>query len=261
MNAPLKPVDMSVATGVLLLRASMRGWPAEESSFIRGWYRRASSDMTKRCNSVWPLRTDYAADITADIKNCEKWYRARDKPAIFQINSKTALESLDDELAARGYAELDPSCFMVLDLAGMATNLHPPFIHLQHRPTAIVINAICPPDMNAAKRLARAKLLNRIRKPVAFAVACPSGEPVAGGMAVVDGQFTGIFSMYTHAAARRRGLARKVLLELIKWSRNMGARLAYLQIENANMAAATLYRSVGFVPAFNYHYRLQSDPV
>ena len=37
-----------------------------------------------------------------------------------------------------------------------------------------------------------------------------------------------------------------------------GARVAWLQVEASNEVAVALYRSIGFVEAYRYHYRSPS---
>ena len=75
------------------------------------------------------------------------------------------------------------------------------------------------------------------------------------GFAVADRGWTGIFGMGTRPEARRQGAATAVLHTLAQWAVDEGAPRLYLQVEEDNTAARTLYERAGFVDTYRYHYR------
>ena len=79
---------------------------------------------------------------------------------------------------------------------------------------------------------------------------------VAWGLAVDEGGRVGLFDIVTLPQARRQGAARRLVEALLAWGQAAGAREAYLQVMAANSAAIALYRSLGFVEAYRYHYRV-----
>lgn len=244
-----------------ILRAAMSAWPAERGIYRDGWYFRQSEDPTKRVNSVWPLAAKDCGSLDERIDAAETWYRDLGQSAIFQLTASSAPADLDRALERRGYGILDPSRVNRLELAYMPFDDHIPAgfqVELECRPTQLVMNALLPNSTPAQARLARARLFNAIGKPRAFAVVTMKGVPVAGGLAVVDEDLAGLFNMHTHTQSRRQGLARAVLGRLLRWSRNLGAKTAYLQIDNRNDAAIRLYAGHGFRHDFDYHYRRQT---
>jgi len=52
--------------------------------------------------------------------------------------------------------------------------------------------------------------------------------------------------------ARRQGLAQHMLRELVQWGVQHGSHRAYLQVEERNTAAVTLYGKVGFTTHHTY---------
>ncbi|MEZ5383120.1 MAG: GNAT family N-acetyltransferase [Microthrixaceae bacterium] len=89
----------------------------------------------------------------------------------------------------------------------------------------------------------------------------PSPEATqAVGAGVVDGDWLGVFSMWTRTARRRRGLAAAVLGDLTAWATRHGCHLAYLQVEESNRAGRAAYARLGFEEAYRYHYRRGDDP-
>lgn len=92
----------------------------------------------------------------------------------------------------------------------------------------------------------------------AEAAGAPSGatpDTEAVGAGIVDGPWLGVFSMWTRAGRRRRGLAAAVLAELAAWGTREGCRLAYLQVEETNRTGRSVYTKLGFAEAYRYHYR------
>jgi ribosomal protein S18 acetylase RimI-like enzyme len=59
--------------------------------------------------------------------------------------------------------------------------------------------------------------------------------------------------------ARRRGLARRVIRALADWAADQGATGAFLQVEQRNTPAVTLYRGLGFTTHHTYLTRVAPD--
>ena len=84
----------------------------------------------------------------------------------------------------------------------------------------------------------------------------PAGEVVASGGAVVDehppgptnasGRIAYIMNVYTQPAYRRRGLARRIMLEILAWVRATGLSRVAL---HASEDGRSLYTGLGFQPS------------
>ena len=86
-------------------------------------------------------------------------------------------------------------------------------------------------------------------------VAREDGRVVACGQAMLDGELAGIFDMLTDEAARGRGLATRVVAELLSSGRGESATHAFLQVDAGNAAALAVYSRFGFATTYTYHYR------
>lgn len=232
--------------------AAWHAWPAARTAPLGGWRLRAGPTATRRENSVQAMTFDADLALEDTIGRVEAWYAATGRRACFQLNALSAPVGLEAALVARGYRAEGRSSVLVRPLDTLPKE--PPQVVLEGRATAFAMQAVADPRWPAAERSARAALFGRIRRPLAFAVRTVGGEPVAGGLCVVDGDLAGFAAMRTTSPARRQGHGRAVLDRLLLWAGRMGASTAWLQVEADNTPAAALYRSAGFRPLYDYHY-------
>ena len=109
------------------------------------------------------------------------------------------------------------------------------------------------------RRRLLAEVLRRIDGRPGYATVGVGGEIAALGMVVADGDHAGIFEMITHPDHRDRGMAKAILHSLLRWAGSRGAQIAYLQVLDGNEPAERLYRGAGFVPRYQYWYRVRPD--
>ncbi|MGW0218648.1 GNAT family N-acetyltransferase [Micromonospora chokoriensis] len=93
---------------------------------------------------------------------------------------------------------------------------------------------------------------------VRFAHVYVDGALVAVGRGTVTGagRWLGLSLIEVLPEARRQGLARRVIHELTGWGVSSGATHAFLQVEQRNTAAVTLYRRLGFTTHHTYLTRV-----
>ena len=74
------------------------------------------------------------------------------------------------------------------------------------------------------------------------------------GRGAVSGpdRWLGVSLLQTAPAARRQGLAGHVLRAVAQWAAQRGSTRAYLQVEERNTAAVTLYQKLGFTTHHTY---------
>jgi len=90
-----------------------------------------------------------------------------------------------------------------------------------------------------------------------FALLVEAGQPVACGLAVAERGSVGCFDIAVHPAHRRKGHARRLMLDLLAWGQAQGAHTAYLQVMCNNAAALGLYAGLGFAEQYRYWYRVK----
>jgi GNAT superfamily N-acetyltransferase len=72
---------------------------------------------------------------------------------------------------------------------------------------------------------------------------------------VVEPPWAGVFSMLTLPERRGRGHGAEVLGAIARFALERGAGALYLQVEEENAAARSLYARAGFRTRYRYHYR------
>lgn len=244
---------------VRLEEMAYQAWPAARVVDLDGWRLRFMDGVTRRGNSVWPNALGREVDLKRHIDRAEAAYREVEQRCLFQLSPLAQPAGLDAALADRGYTIDAP-----VELCTASARSVVVALEQRDLPNTTVSDAPSDTWLELAGRQGRYRehmgtfegLLSRLEGRSGFATTCIDGAPVATGLTVLDGSWAGIFAMATLPAARRRGAGRGVLLGLTRWALQQNAQQLYLQVEKANQTALRLYRHAGFVPRYEYHYRV-----
>jgi GNAT superfamily N-acetyltransferase len=257
-----------------------RAWPAEDQIPLGPWTLRATHGLTNRANSVFTAPSitmdGSAGDVDGLIEAAESFYARRGLPPVFHLSPATWPPALDAWLARRGYLVHQPSEVWVADVqdvidrtrgsaeesavpsgapaSGFSAALHISEENLLHgRADRVWLDFAY--DEPAGRRAIYHGIVERISNPCAFASIRVNGVPLAIGLGVSDGGWTGVFSMLTAPEQRGRGRARQILQQLGTWALERGDRGLYLQVLSTNTPARRLYGRCGFRLSHGYHYR------
>lgn len=228
-----------------------------------GWVLFLSPGTAKRARSV-NAHFGSSLPLAGKIAHCEAVYRRHGLPALFRITPFAQPPDLDDALAARGYVAFGRTLVQVaaLDAALLAALV-------EDTATGVELSSPLPEAFVAAvgamrrsTPAQRAAHLERLAQsplaPIAI-LARRDGAAVAAGMVSVDGDLAGLFDLVTAPPMRRRGLGTRVAGALLAKARECGARHAFLQVEQGNRAALSIYRHFGFATRYAYHYRIRPE--
>ncbi|GAA3747739.1 GNAT superfamily N-acetyltransferase [Spinactinospora alkalitolerans] len=220
-------------------------WPALHVEQRGGWRLGYSEGVTKRANSAFALEPGARAEVP------EEFYPARGLAPCVQV--WRGGEALDAELAGRGYRVVDPSLVMERELG--------------ERPPAGEDVAVAAGRGRAWREVRAepdasgraAEVTGRIMDRAAMGYAV-HGSGLARGCAALNGEWVGVYAMFTRPEARGTGLGAAVLDALLRWGHDKGARRGYLLVTEDNAAARALYRRAGFGAVSGYHYRVLDSP-
>lgn len=255
---------LATSSAAVLDELAANAMPAATVWHLDGWVLRHTPEVPmRRANSVLTLAAGATLDLDERLALAEALYRRAGRPTRLQVGPTAAPDGLDDALAARGYEVEAPvdvcTATTATVLAARATpGEEPPDGHVVERhlfPDERWVAAWR--DCDTSDRPVELygdsyrALLTRVG-PDLLALATP-GIGVALG--VRERGWVGVFSLKTHPAHRRSGVARAMLRELARWGEEGGADRMYLQVETSSDAAHHLYEHVGFTRHHGYWYR------
>lgn len=234
-------------------RACLEAWPARTRIQRFGWELCATDGYSGRTNAVWPLAWTREASLDTAIEEAANWCANHGIAPTFKLSDGlTCPAMLPQALAAHGYA---PSTETLVMIAPVVLGPAPEApISLHDISDVNVWSPLSQSAPNAKDYAERIDIVRRIRAPHVFALAYEDGAPACSGLAVLSGGLVGVYLMRTAPWARRHGHGRRVLHRLLHWGATHEADTAYLQVEEENEAAVTLYAREGFETAYRYRY-------
>lgn len=231
---------------------SFRAWPPLESATHDGWVLRYAGGYSRRTNSVTP-DGDAVEGLDERLEFCRRWYADRGLSLLVRLTSGS--HQVDAALATRGFTLETP--VDILTRAELPMRAHDAGVSITRGPTDAWFR-FHRPLLGADRRDfvdSWRRILASVEPPTGFALLEADGREVAGGFAVADQDWVGLFQLAVHPQHRRRGFGRRLSENLLAWGAAEGATQGYLQVEEANTAGVGLYRTLGFRPAYSYWYR------
>jgi N-acetylglutamate synthase len=201
-------------------------WPDVETRPLGGWLLRAAPPfegrLRRRANSVLAMG-DPCMPLAEAVPAIHAFYAERDRPALAQVAVGSTEE---DDLVALGWAPVPDkdNHFMIGSVAqALRKAARPP----EHGVVSLSDSADTRSDTRPVR--ARAEIGDRAR-----------------GRAALDRDWVGLHTVEVQPDHRRRGLATRIIVELLDWAAGLGATTAWLHVETHNAGAIALYESLGF---------------
>ncbi|MDM4720665.1 GNAT family N-acetyltransferase [Micromonospora sp. WMMA1363] len=277
--AARRPTAAAVAA---LELAADEAWPAPTRARLGEWLLRSADGWTGRANSALPIG-DPDRPLAGAVDAVERWYASLGQPP--RVNTPLPLAApVGAELDTRGWTRGPTVLVQTVSLdrltgaaadggAQTSPGRDAPAAGSDGRvgatePTgraglpAVEIELAAAPSAEwlsiAAGRKgglpdAARHVLTAVDQ-VRFAHVYVDGRLVAAGRGTVTGtgRWLGLGLIEVLPGARRQGLARRVVGVLAGWGTVAGATDAFLQVEQRNAPAVTLYRSLGFTTHHTY---------
>ena len=274
-------MDDSVRTRIKYMEEiSLNAWPSYQIELYDGWLIRYSCNYTYRTNSVEQVGPSTIPDAEK-IAYCEEVYRRYRTPCNFKINPLLD-PSFDRMLCDKGYEIRHVTEVMTASLnkteilsplqeeygfenrtrlpgsvtyEGGITVLLQPVITDEWIRGVFHLNGTCDPTL---RRIVPSMFKAIPKRTIAARIEL-EGHMVASGLGILDRDYLGIYAIYVSPSCRRRHYARAVCSTLLRQGAREGARSAYLQVVQGNIAAKSLYRSLGFDDFYTYWFRSLED--
>ncbi|MDL5030729.1 GNAT family N-acetyltransferase [Pelomonas sp. APW6] len=237
--------------------------PPQESR-IEGWLIRLSPGQAKRARCINALEAG-TLPVEELLARSARSFHAAGLPLVVRITPFTQPPDLDARLAAKGWPRYDAAEVLVRPQLDDVMGWPLPGGQVLHAVDALEFAR----QMGALKGSsdleiqAQAERQSQSRVPYqGFWLrrnTIRGWELLACGQLAQEGEWVGLYDIYTPEAFRGQGHARNLCLALLQQACTQGARRAYLQVGEHNAAALALYRGLGFLSAYRYHFRSPAD--
>ncbi len=226
-------------------------WPAVSTLLMEGWVVRFANGYSGRANSASAVVP--GARISPDLLDTiEGLYRdAGLKPSVrITPLADAAVEPL---LMRRGYRIKDESRMMTLPLDRSPGLSVDPRVRIEGVPSHRWLAGVSSrqePSKRSADHLSA--IVGQLRVPAAFATLDIAGHPAGFGLCAIDRGWAEIGSIMVDSAFRGQGLGRVTVDALRAWAVSQGAANAFLQVDQTNSVARSLYARRGFTDLCGY---------
>jgi ribosomal protein S18 acetylase RimI-like enzyme len=260
MNAGCQPPNPGFDETLLarIEDAGINASAPREQRWIDGWLVRFSPAKAKRARCIQAVAAGRLG-VQDKLSLCLPIYEAAGLHPYVRITPFSKPDGLDAALATLGMRCIDETRVMVLkslDALAPAGRAAP----------MLRIATVGADDFtewigkergsSAAERRGHADRVARSPVPHHGVLAFDSqGATVGCGQVVIEGELAGLYDVFTVEQHRGRGIAENVCRHLLGVAATAGARVIYLQVDAANGPARRIYRSLGFVDGYSYHYR------
>ena len=228
-----------------------------QQRWVDGWLLRFSPGKAKRARCIQAV-AEGRLPLGERLALCAAVLAEAGLPMVVRITPFSRPVGLDTALADLGYHFLDDTMVMVATQWPTQAEPLPAGCQLErvgHAAFAEAVGSLR--GSPESQRAAQAERLAASPVPYQAWVLSRAGEArvLACGQTATEGDLVGLYDVFTHPAVRGQGLATRLCVALLNHAWAAGARVAYLQVDAGNAPARAIYRRLGFVDAYRYHYR------
>jgi GNAT superfamily N-acetyltransferase len=232
-------------------RATLAAVPPAALEEIGGWLVPMDRGTVGRAHSAAPLA--HAAPHAGSVAAVEECYARSGLAAMFRLPDVPAFAELQDQLQRRGYRAGKPTLVQVARLRDVPGVAGSPVVRLATTAAPGWEQVFLGEGFDPVDGASRLEILRRARDSV-FASIERDGATVAVGSACFSHGWCGVHGMRTLPQSRRQGAAGSILAAFAQEARKRGLENVFLQVEEGNAAARSLYARLGFTTAWRYRY-------
>jgi ribosomal protein S18 acetylase RimI-like enzyme len=240
-----------------LERATLDAVAPRHTKELPGWLVPLDPSTIGRATSAVPL--SHTGMHALQVPAVEACYASYHLPARFRVAEVAGLASLHAALGSAGYTAQQPTLTMVCQTASVAGQALAKHAEAAHQ---VVISQTPHDDWKAVYLAAGfdpadgAQRVAALARSATVVYASIRGDcgPLAAGTASLSRGWASLHGMRTVPHARGKGLARRIMASLARLAQEQGQDRMFLQVEESNANALSLYQSLGFLTAWRYHY-------
>lgn len=234
-------------------RATVATVSPEITEELDGWLLPFDGGTIGRAKSAVPLaHHETGVDLIGKI---EARYRSRGFPPMFRVADEPCFHSLQQALRGAGYRADRHSVVQIALSSDVRSLVAEPRAHVAVSPDEAWGKVFLGEGFDPVDGASRVKALSRTPDAVYASIRDDDGTgALASGAASFAHGWASIHAMRTALAHRREGLAGRILSALAQVALDRGFERIFLQVEENNSSAQSLYRRAGFETAWRYEY-------
>lgn len=217
---------------------------------IDGWLLPFDTGSIGRAKSAVPLR--HGIDISV-FEAIRARYAARAQPLVFRLPDVPSCEDFKRHLRAFGFSPGKPTLVQIASCERVLQVASEPLAELAPMPDSAWAALFLGEGFDPVDGASRVASLSRA-KGTQFASLREGGQTLAAGAGAYGHGWASAHGMRTAQGMRGRGLAGRVLASIAQDAIRQGIGRMFLQVEEGNAAALSLYRRAGFSTAWCYEY-------
>lgn len=213
-----------------------KGLNCENDSTVEydGWHL-----YKKKCEMVEVVPFEEGRiELSAKVKFCERFAKQSHSNIQFKIFSNRELDELDAILSQQNYCRTKVQLLMIKkDMA----------VDISRNEKAIIkiIESSNNDFLNRRDALGLHEISIGDKECICEIVV--DGKIVGSAFSTINECKMGIFNVLVNGNFRREGYGELLLRALFHWGRTRGSKNAYLNVNNTNVAAISLYQKIGFI--------------
>ncbi|MCL2401454.1 MAG: GNAT family N-acetyltransferase [Oscillospiraceae bacterium] len=234
---------------------SFNAHPALQTQFYDGWILRFANGYTGRANSVSPLYPS-TLDLREKIAECEKRYISHGLATLFKLTDGSD-PKIEKMLDALGYTIVTPTYVMRMDLRDTDFQLNDCVITSYADKEWLDAFYSFSHYTGSVLKSTTKQILENVKNTTICGRIVKDGVSVACGSAVMERGYMALLNIVVDETQRGKGYGAAICESLLSAAKNLGAHTAYLQVEQGNARAVSLYTKLGYRPIYSYWYRVK----
>ena len=232
---------------------SFRAWPASTVTYEGSWQvRLTAAHPSKRINCIVPLDPSDYANLDARLSKASKRFEDYGRQLTVRQTALMAPE-IETYLFNEGWQAFGGTTVMSVSLASL--ELPEDIAHLPSHDIGRYIEArLALTGEDPSLRAGYAEILSSIKPNCGLFVKESDGKALSSIICVQDNDLAGLMNLAVAGDQRRQGFGSEIVTSALRWARLSGAKTAWLQVEDDNLAARSLYEKFGFSDAYHYRY-------
>jgi len=242
---------------------SLNNWQPLSTLLYDGWILRFAKGYTIYANSISPIY-ESTNNVNQKIKECEKIYATNGLSPAYKITPFVKPENLDAILAEKGYSMVDFNgnpyiSVQTMELEGIIEpTLHS--VRIDEKVNDEWLTHVCRLNDGEEKyKDTMVQMLSNIVTKKCLLSLYHNEDVVACGLGVIEREYIGLYNIVTDSRFRNQGFGLQLLLNLLKWGKENGAKHSYLTVLLNNEPALKLYNNIGFSEVYRYWYRVKEN--